>query len=106
MEGTLMPVFLQKLLLTLWLLFPEFLSTFQIFFHTLLFWHSSSAFDFFALFLARQFLFLLLLYPSEFAQSPCLEFSRWVQSIRIIDIWNFVFFFLCKLPKSTCISGE
>lgn len=74
-KGTLVPIFLQELLLTLGFLLPQFMCSLQIFLHSLFFGHCPPPLDLLAFFFPAKLLFLFCFDSSQLPQSPCLEFS-------------------------------
>src|SRR4051812_35132854 len=105
MESTLVPVFLQKFLLSFGLFFPEFLGPFQVFLQPLFFRKGSPSLNFLPLLFPKDFLLLLFLDPSKLTQSPSFKFPCWIQPIGVINIWYEFLFFLCRHTSACTIEN-
>jgi len=74
MEGTLVPIFLQKLLFAFRLFVPRPLSVRKVLLHSLLLWHCASSLDL-AFLLAGDLGFLVSFDSCEFSKPPCTKIA-------------------------------
>jgi hypothetical protein len=93
-EGTLVPVFLQELLLPLRLIVPRLLCVLEVLLEPLLFGQRASALNLLALLLASDLVFLVALDSPQLAQPPRLELGFGVQAVRVVDVGYDVLFLL------------
>lgn len=103
-EGALVPVLLQELLLALGLVVAQFVGVLEVFFEALLLGQRAAALDFEALLLLAQFLLLVALYACELAQAPRLEFGLGLEPVGVVHVGHELFRFLCECGKVR--SGE
>ena len=103
MEGTLMPIFLQKDLLSFWLFFPQLFSVFKVLLHSLLLWQCASSLNLLAFLLTGDLGFLVSFDSCKFSKPPCIELTQRIKAIRVVDVDEFVFFFLFKNIETSSI---
>ena len=94
MEGPLMPILLEELLLALWFFLSKFVGTFQVFLQPLFLRKCASPFDLLSLSLTSELFLFLILDSREFSETPRLKLSLGVEPIGIIYVRNYVLFLL------------
>lgn len=93
-ERTLVPVFLQELLLSLWLILPALLCTLQVLAQPLLLRQCAPPLDLLAFELACERRLFVALDARELAQAPGLELGGGVEPVRVVHIGRLDFLFL------------
>jgi hypothetical protein len=99
MEGTLMPIFLQKDLLSFRLFFPQLFSVFKVLLHSLLLWQCASSLNLLAFLLTGDLGFLVSFDSCKFSKAPCIELAQQIKAIRVINVDEFLFFFFYRNIK-------
>lgn len=94
MEGPLVPILLEELLLALWFVLSEFVGTFHIFPQPLLLRKCASPFNLLSLFLTSELFLFFLLDSRELSETPRLELYIGVEPIGIVYVLNYVLFLL------------
>lgn len=94
MEGSLVPVFLQELLLAFRLLITGTFGVLQIFFESLFLGQRTSSLNLLPFDFSLSFSLLVALNTRQLPYPPCLEFAFGVKIIGIVNIWNFSFLLL------------
>ena len=94
-EGSLVPVFLQELLLAFGLLVTSALGIFHILFESLFLGECASSFDLLPLDFPSNFSLLVTFNTCQFPYPPRLEFGFGLKTVGIINIGNFSFLLLC-----------
>lgn len=100
-EGTLVPVFLQELLLSFGLLVSCLVRMLQILFETQLLRHRASPLDFLFLLFAANDRLLVAFDSRELSDAPRLKVALGVEAIGIVDVGYDVGRLLCSV-----MSGE
>jgi hypothetical protein len=96
-ESTLVPVFLEELLLAFGLLLAQLVRAFEVLLESLLLRHGPPPLDLFAFLLARNLFLLLLLDSCQLPQSPGLELAFGIQTVSIVDVRDIIFFLFCAM---------
>jgi hypothetical protein len=73
MESTLVPIFLQKNLLSFWLFFPQLFSPFKVLLHPLLLWQCTPSLNLLTLLLTSNLGFLVAFDSCEFSKPPSIK---------------------------------
>lgn len=94
MEGTLVPVFLQELLLAFRLLVTSAFGILHIFFESLFLGQRASSLDLLSLNFPLSFSLFVTLNTRQLPYPPRLEFGFGVKIIGIVNVRNFGFFLL------------
>jgi hypothetical protein len=100
MESTLMPIFLEEHLFAFGLPVPRLLRVFEILFQSLFLWQSTSSLNLLTFLFTGNFRFLVSLDSSKFSKPPSIKLGWRIDTIRVIDIDDFLFLFLYKNVKS------
>jgi hypothetical protein len=69
---------------------------FKILLQSLLLWQSTPSLDLFTLLFTSNFSFFIPFYPCKFSKPPSIEFARRINTVSVVDIDDFLFFFLWK----------
>jgi len=75
MEGTLVPIFLQKNLLSFRLFFPQLFSVFKVLLHSLLLWQCAPSLNLLTFFLAGNLSFLVAFDSCELSKPPSIKLA-------------------------------
>ena len=103
MEGTLMPIFLQKDLLSFRLFFPQLFSMFKVLLHSLFLWQCASSLNLLAFLFTGDLCFLVSFDPCKFSKPPCIELAQRIKAIRVINVDDFLLFFLYRNIRTPII---